>query len=85
MPKIRRTSDAYGHELWAYMTEGHSVEIVERDDGLLATNDGPRRYFADFAAWTSREKRAMRFATGSRALMWDAARDASRFTLSAKG
>ena len=68
MPKIRRTGDAYGHELWAYMTEGHSVEIVERDDGLVATNDGPRRYFADFAAWASRERRAMRFATGSRAL-----------------
>jgi SAM-dependent methyltransferase len=68
MPKVSRANDAYGQELWAYVTEGHSVEIVERDDGLVATSDGPRRYFADFANWSSREKRAMRFATGSRAL-----------------
>jgi SAM-dependent methyltransferase len=68
MTKISRANDAYGHELWAYVTEGHSVEIVERDDGFLATNDGPRRYFAEFSAWAGRERRAMRFAKGSRAL-----------------
>jgi SAM-dependent methyltransferase len=68
MTRITRANDAYGLELWAYLTEGHSVEIVERDDGFIATNDGPRRYFAEFSAWSGREKQAMSFAKGSRAL-----------------
>lgn len=68
MTTISGANDAYGHELWAYVTEGSSVEIVERDDGFVATNDGPRRYFAEFRAWARRERRAIRFTTGSRAL-----------------
>jgi SAM-dependent methyltransferase len=68
MTRITRANDAYGRELWASLKEGYSVEIVERDDGFIATNDGPRRYFADFNLWAGRERRAIRYATGSRAL-----------------
>jgi SAM-dependent methyltransferase len=68
MTKIRRANDAYGRELRAYQTDGYSVEIVERDDGFVATSDGPKRYFAGFRAWPEREKRAIRFVAGCRAL-----------------
>jgi hypothetical protein len=45
-----------------------AVGAVRANDGLLATNDGPKRYFSEFSAWAGRERRAMRFARGSRAL-----------------
>jgi SAM-dependent methyltransferase len=68
MPKITASNDAFGREMWAYLTEGYSDEIVERDDGFITTNDGPKRYFAKFASWAKREQQAMRFLHGSRAL-----------------
>ena len=68
MPGITRSNDAYGHELWAFLTEGRSDEIVERDDGFIAASDWPKRYFEDFNAWAGHEKQAMRFVHGSRAL-----------------
>jgi SAM-dependent methyltransferase len=68
MPRITRSNDAYGHELWTYLTEGRADEIVERDDGFITASDWPKRYFEDFNAWAGHEKQAMRFVRGSRAL-----------------
>jgi SAM-dependent methyltransferase len=68
MPKITKTSDAYGHELWACLTEGHAEEIVERDDGFISASDWPKRYFSDFKAWPTHERQSMRFVQGVRAL-----------------
>ena len=68
MPRIIRANDAYGHELSAYLTEGLSNEIAERDDGFITASDWPKRYFEDFNAWAGHEKQAMRFVQGSRAL-----------------
>jgi|SRR6187549_2642340 len=42
MPGITRSNDAYGHELWACLTEGRGDEIVERDDGFIAASDAAR-------------------------------------------
>jgi SAM-dependent methyltransferase len=61
-------NDAFGQEMWAYLTGDDEGEIVERDDGFIATSEGPRRYFAPVAAWAARERQAMRFVHGSRAL-----------------
>lgn len=61
MPRITRANDAYGHELWAYLTEGRAYEIAERDDGFIAASEWPKRYFEDFNAWAGHEMRAMRF------------------------
>jgi SAM-dependent methyltransferase len=66
--KITRSNDAYGHELWACLTEGHAQEIVERDDGFISASDWPTRYFADFKAWPAHERQSMRFVRGIRAL-----------------
>ena len=68
MRRIPSAHDAYGHELWCALTEGLHVEIVERDDGLITASDGPTRYFAEFPAWAPRERQAMRYVKGSRAL-----------------
>jgi SAM-dependent methyltransferase len=68
MPRITNATDAYGHELWAFRTEGHAQEIVERDDGFISASDWPKRYFADFKAWPAHERRSMRFVQGARAL-----------------
>ena len=68
MPRITRSNDAYGYELWAYLTEGRTDEIVERDDGFVTASDWPKRYFAAFNAWPKHEQRAMQFVQGSSAL-----------------
>jgi SAM-dependent methyltransferase len=68
MPRITRSNDAYGHELWAFLTEGRADEIVERDDGFITASDWPKRYFAEFKAWPHHERQAMRSVQGSRAL-----------------
>jgi SAM-dependent methyltransferase len=68
MKSIRPKDDAYGREIWAYLTEGYSYEIVERDDGFITASDGLKNYFADFASWAKRQQQAMRFVQGSRAL-----------------
>src|SRR5262245_26822806 len=68
MSRITASHDAYGHELWACLTEGHAEEIVERDDGFIAASDWPKRYFADFKTWPAHERQSMRFVKGVRAL-----------------
>jgi SAM-dependent methyltransferase len=39
------------------------VEVVERDDGFVGTGP-PARYFAPYARWPSRQRRAMRLVRG---------------------
>src|SRR5262249_51128985 len=40
-------------------------EIIERDDGFIdAARTGPPRYFSDYAAWSKRERQAIRMARG---------------------
>ena len=68
MPKITNANDAFGQEMWAYLTEGYSREIVERDDGFVDVSSGPRLYFSEVPEWSNREQLALRFVRGARAL-----------------
>jgi SAM-dependent methyltransferase len=68
MPTITKANDAYGHELWAFLTDDHVEEIVERDDGFISASGWPKRYFAEFRAWPTHERQAIRSARGVRAL-----------------
>jgi SAM-dependent methyltransferase len=68
MKPLTKKNDAFGREIWAYLTEGQSGEIVERDDRFITSGDGPLRYFANFARWPNPERQAMRFVRGTRAL-----------------
>ena len=78
---MRNDRDGYGESmLAAYKTPGHAViEIIERDDGYIdAARTGPPRYFSDYAAWSKRERQAIRMARGR---ILDVGCGAGRFAL----
>ncbi len=57
--------DAYGHQLYDYFQRRSSgLEIVERDDGFIQANFGPRTYLSKYDEWAGREKAAIRLARG---------------------
>ncbi len=57
--------DAYGHQLYDYY-EGRSdgLEIVERDDGFIQANFGPKTYLSEYKDWSKHEKAGIRYAKG---------------------
>jgi SAM-dependent methyltransferase len=61
---MKRKQDAYGQMIHDHFLGRETVEIVERDDGWLATSGGPPNYFAEFADWPAHQRRAARFVTG---------------------
>jgi SAM-dependent methyltransferase len=56
--------DAYGRLIYDYYRGADATEIVERDDGWIATSGGPRHYFASFREWPKHHRLAMRFVRG---------------------
>src|SRR5438034_7360885 len=60
--------DALGLEIWSFLHGGSPYEIVERDDGMISTAESVRYYFSEFAHWNRRQKLAMRYVKGRRAL-----------------
>src|SRR5215470_9120573 len=75
----RKDTDAYGAELLsAYRDPRGKLEITEREDGLVAASAWPPRYFAEYSAWSEREKRAARLARGH---VLDVGCGAGRFAL----
>jgi SAM-dependent methyltransferase len=77
---MRRNKDAYGAELLAaHHSRGHgTLEIVERDDGLINASALPVRYFSEYPAWSGREKKAVRLVKGR---VLDVGAGAGRFAL----
>jgi SAM-dependent methyltransferase len=63
---MKKDKDAFGAELLAaYDKRGRrSMEIVERDDGMIEASSWPERYFAEHSAWTSREREAIGLVKG---------------------
>ncbi len=56
--------DAYGHQLYDYLkNRSQGLEIVERDDGFIQANLGPRTYLSEYKNWRPDEKAAMRYVT----------------------
>lgn len=69
MNRVPPDRDAYGREIWAFLNgSGDACEIVERDDGYITAAPSVAQYFADFRRWPARQRAAMRFARGARAL-----------------
>ena len=56
--------DAYGELVSAYYRGEDVIEIVERDDGLINTGNGPRSYFLEYEEWPPHYKAAMDFVQG---------------------
>ncbi|HZB85992.1 MAG TPA: methyltransferase domain-containing protein [Gaiellaceae bacterium] len=61
---MREQEDAYGRLLLDHLEGRPAQEIVERDDGFIAANQGPAAYFAPYGSWPSVERRAMRYVRG---------------------
>jgi len=57
--------DAYGQEIWAYLKQKPSYEIVERDDGFINFSQGAAVYFQKFHDWPSGQKKAIALAKGN--------------------
>ncbi|HKE55394.1 MAG TPA: class I SAM-dependent methyltransferase [Pyrinomonadaceae bacterium] len=58
-------TDAYGAQLLAqYYSRAKTFEIIERDDGYIATGSDPGLYFREYRDWSWPERRALGFAKG---------------------
>lgn len=77
---MKKNEDAFGAELLAaYDKRGRrSMEIVEREDGLIEASSWPQRYFSEHSAWTRRERQAIRLVKGR---VLDVGSGAGRFAL----
>lgn len=61
---MKQGEDGYGQMLLAALEGRDAVEIVERDDGFIEANPGPRVYLAPFRRWHPLDRQAMRFVRG---------------------
>jgi 2-polyprenyl-3-methyl-5-hydroxy-6-metoxy-1,4-benzoquinol methylase len=62
---MKHSQDAYGAQLLAqYHSRNDSAEIIERDDGYIATGSDPGLYFREYKNWSPVERRAIRLAKG---------------------
>jgi len=65
MSTLTPKQDAFGQQLMAYHRRGgEAVAVVERSDGFIDPLHDLRQYFAGFADWAPRQRRAMRLARG---------------------
>jgi SAM-dependent methyltransferase len=57
--------DAYGHQIYDYHMGIESIEIIERDDGLVDYTDSlPGAYFSDYPDWPEYERKGMKYVQG---------------------
>jgi SAM-dependent methyltransferase len=61
---LKKDQDAYGRIMLDYLNGLPADEIVERDDGHVATSGGPASYFAAFADWPAHQRKAMEHVRG---------------------
>jgi SAM-dependent methyltransferase len=62
---MRTAGDAQGQQLLAHYRSGEAtLEIIERDDGYIATGSTAGLYFSDFAAWPPIEQEGIEHAIG---------------------
>lgn len=64
MTGLPRHQDAYGHGVLDHLEGDAWVEVVERDDGIIAPDAGPAGYFAEPREWSPWEKQALRLVRG---------------------
>lgn len=48
---IKPEQDAYGREVYDFYHGQPAIEIIEREDGYVATSRGPAAYFAPYDQW----------------------------------
>lgn len=67
---MAKDSDAYGRQMLAqYHSKRVTAEIIEREDGYIATGSDPGLYFCEYKQWSLPERRAIAYAINMRALL----------------
>ncbi|MHC4915516.1 MAG: class I SAM-dependent methyltransferase, partial [Planctomycetota bacterium] len=61
---LKPGQDAYGHMIYDHLQGASVCEVIERDDGFVATSGGPPDYFAEFSDWQAQQRRAMKYVRG---------------------
>jgi SAM-dependent methyltransferase len=54
--EYKHDRDAFGHMLMDHFNGLDTDEIIEREDGLFDSTNGPRLYFSDFQDWPAWEQ-----------------------------
>src|SRR6266566_2008580 len=69
MKSVSADQDAYGREIWAFLSgQRETFEIVERDDGYITAAPSVAGYFASLRRWPRRQREAIRYRRGRTAL-----------------
>jgi SAM-dependent methyltransferase len=61
---MRNNQDAYGRMIHDQFLGKETCEIVERDDGWIASTGGAPAYFDGFRDWPAHQKKAAKYVTG---------------------
>jgi len=62
---VAKDYDAQGRQMLAqYKSKQVTAEIIERDDGYIATGSEPGLYFREYKDWSPLERRAIAYANG---------------------
>lgn len=61
---IPEHKDAFGAGLKTYLSSGEYIELVERDNGYIKTNDGVSGYFAPYEQWHVSHQKALQYNYG---------------------
>jgi len=62
---MKKNKDAFGERLLAqYKDKRLTLEIVERDDGLMDPSHYAEKYFSTYPSWTAKEKHALKLVKG---------------------
>jgi SAM-dependent methyltransferase len=58
------SQDAQGRAMYDYFKGKQVSEIIERDDGYIDVDFGPKVYFTDYKDWAKHVQRAMKYVKG---------------------
>lgn len=64
MSRLTSRQDAFGRAMYDFHRGLGGVEIVERDDGLVAMSGGPANYLAPYGDWPPHQQQAIALAKG---------------------
>ncbi len=64
MSILKLSQDAQGHAMYDFYQGKQVSVIIERDDGYIDVDDGPKVYFSKFKDWSDHQKQAMKYVKG---------------------
>ncbi len=59
MTLLHESEDAFGHAVYDHLHGRGGKEIIERNDGFVATSGGPEAYFSGYEQWPERTRAAL--------------------------